>query len=905
MAARVTVWGRWWCAVLALVGACSACVAQAERPASAERLVQEWDFEDPLADLKVMPDHWYRWFDTPASGEQARYPAFNESAFSGRHAHGGALSLMLPTSGGSTRVRLASGVIPALPGAKYMCTSAVLTEGLTHARARIVGSFLDDRLEPIYGSEASTPLTLTGGAWEPVSLTTYAPENAAWFTLMLEVVQPMEYDKRARLDAQLQASDVSGAAYFDDLRLYQVPQIRMTTTSEGNVVIAPDLPELVVRMRDLTGEALTSEIRVYDIESNEVDRVRGKIHPDGRLWAWEPELDRYGWYRAAMRVANAEGVVGQRYVDFVWSPELDPGDRQAAQRFGLVLGAMPIESLPSLHALVSSSGAGAVTLPAWGSREPPEAVTLPDPKMLREQSERDQQALAEAVEELLAEERAVTFVLAKMPRGLAREKRLDQSQVRELLARDSSEWYHELSPLLTRFGERVLRWQLGAEWGEDEYASPELAELAERIHEEFYKLVPNPTIAMPWNLHQIMPEEWVVPRSLMVRVPVGTSSSSIPAYLSHWPTGTEIRLVIDQLGERPFGVRAALMELVKRSVTSWQAGAAEIAIDQPWTQMEGEPGITMPAPSLAVWRVLVHQLAGRTPIGELRITDGARCFIAGDQREGVLIAWNETAAPARAVLRGYLGSGEMRVRDVFGNTSAVSVDERGEVEIPLSDMPVYIEGVDVELLRFRTALRLDPPLLQARAERHDVDLVVSNPWDSPLNGAFRFSQPEDWDIFPRVVPFTIAPGEETRIPISIIFALNTVAGPLDMVVEARLTSEKSYPPIELPIATEIGLDEIELNSSFRYVALDGETFDDIVVTVLVTNVSTEEMPLETFAYAEGFPSQQNTLIVQAGQSVANQFTFEDASAVLSGGVIQIGVRERQGTGRLNHRVDVP
>lgn len=880
-------------------------IAQGSRPSTAERLVQAWDFEDELAELKVMPDHWFREFREPDDGELSPFPAFNQSEFSRSAAHSGELSLMLPTQGGSTRVRLASGVVAALPGARYHTTAMLMTQDVDRARARIGIRFLDREFGLIEDSASATRLTSTGGEWRRVSVETDAPQDAAWIQLSAELLQPDQFDYARRLPQETATPDVRGAAFIDDLRLYQVPQIRLATQSPGNMVVAPDQPEFQMRMRDLTGEGLTTELRVFDIAGQEVDRASDVVTSDGRLSTYEPALPGYGWYRASLRVGNSQGVVGQRSVDFVWTPKLPLRDRRRAQMFGLMLEPVPVDELTDLPGLIARSGAGAVSIPAWASRDPPPELAREDPEAAAELRREGDIELARTLETLLADEREVSFVLARLPRELARTARLDTTAVRELLARDPSEWYDELSQLLTRFGERVLRWQVGESLGAGYFSGPELNEEAERIADSFYKLVPRPIIAVPWNIHQSILPQWRSPRSIVVRVPESVHANALGEYVEQWPDESEIRFVIDELDAEYYGVRAGIVDLVLKAVAAWEAEVEEIAIDQPWLRQPGADGELVPKPAAGVWRVFSHMLAGRTPLGELRIGEGLRCAIAEGDGDAILIAWNERSRPEHAQLTGFLGGGPITVRDVFGNVEEIIPNEVDEVEIPLADMPVYIEGVDVELLKFRTMLMLDPPMLPARAERHPVELTVANPWRGALTGALRFVEPEGWEIYPGVVDFTIPPGETTTIPLSIILGLATEAGPLDIEVEARLSADRPYPPIKLPIHTKVGLEEIELSTSDRLVAGEDGELNDVVVTLLITNVSTEQIPIESFAIAPGYAAQQTAIVLAPNQSIAHQYVLEDAADRLSGSIIRAGVRERNGNGRLNHTIEIP
>src|SRR5262249_10949542 len=144
------------------------------------------------------------------------------------------------------------------------------TEGLLHARARILAWFLDGALHRIDSTEASSELALTGGSWQPVSLSLRGNEQAVWVQLELQLVQPVVYDQRPRGIQEVWQEDSSGAAWFDDISISQVPRVDIRTMSPCNIVVEPEQPDLAVLVRDFAGESLGLSLGLYDIDGREV-----------------------------------------------------------------------------------------------------------------------------------------------------------------------------------------------------------------------------------------------------------------------------------------------------------------------------------------------------------------------------------------------------------------------------------------------------------------------------------------------------------------------------------------------------------------------------------------------------------------------------------------------------------
>src|SRR5262249_13728466 len=140
--------------------------------------------------------------------------------------------------------------------------------------------------------------------------------------------------------------------------------------SPCNIVAAPEVPELKILVRDLTGEALAIDARILDLDGRTVDQLTRDIGAGFTATNWRPKLTLLGWYRATMEVTtrSSNGAppvsVGRAYTDFVWVPGDSAGPspgaapREAAwsnvsaaaqdrQRFAVLLEALPAGLLPS------------------------------------------------------------------------------------------------------------------------------------------------------------------------------------------------------------------------------------------------------------------------------------------------------------------------------------------------------------------------------------------------------------------------------------------------------------------------------------------------------------------------------------------------------------------------------
>jgi hypothetical protein len=333
-----------------------------------------------------------------------------------------------------------------------------------------------------------------------------------------------------------------------------------------------------------------------------------------------------------------------------------------------------------------------------------------------------------------------------------------------------------------------------------------------------------------------------------------------------------------------------------------------IGIDRPWAPRTEREGGSMPAVALVVMRTLVEELAGRDAVGELPVGPGVRAIIAGPRRgagaggPGVLIAWRDGPGDGPGIT-GYLGGREIVVRDLFGNERSMGTGAVGE--IPLGDQPVFIEGIDTELMVFRAGLRIDPAFIETRSQRHIVDLVVPNPWGSAIHGEIRLRDPEGWEFRPRTVAFSVPARSESRIPVDIAFGANEPTGPRTMHAEIALSAESRYPVQEIAIPVELGLSTVGVWASYRLVDGAGGRESDLEVTMLVTNRGATAASFTAVAVAPDSPDKEAVISsLGPGEAAVRRFRFEDGGSVLRGRRIRLGLIERDGTGRINMALDV-
>ncbi len=182
--------------------------------------------------------------------ERKGYPAYNSISFDDEHRTSGKESFRLELNGGGNAGAFVEvGAIPAVPNSDYMLTVRVRTTRLEHARVYFTAYFINSRGRRIDASiQRSAPVT-TDRVWSKLSLRLIGEhDDAAYIGMELELLQPIAKADAPLGEHQLVFEQVHGAVWFDDVVVWQLPGVSLTSQSAVNVIAAPDKPTLALNV---------------------------------------------------------------------------------------------------------------------------------------------------------------------------------------------------------------------------------------------------------------------------------------------------------------------------------------------------------------------------------------------------------------------------------------------------------------------------------------------------------------------------------------------------------------------------------------------------------------------------------------------------------------------------------
>jgi hypothetical protein len=388
------------------------------------------------------------------------------------------------------------------------------------------------------------------------------------------------------------------------------------------------------------------------------------------------------------------------------------------------------------------------------------------------------------------------------------------------------------------------------------------------------------------------------------RVSPGTAPETIPDLIRAWQEADADRTHF-LLGRATSTVNAdrwRVADLIKRAVFAQTGGNHTLLIEQPWRWRDSRRESPDILPELAAWRTAVAMLAGRRVVGSLPTTRGATAIVLDGDDGGMIVAWNDWANPEDATLQAYLGASSVAVVDAFGNESDAPPAPDGSHEITLTPSPIFITGIEFRLALFQNGMRVEPGFVPSIAARHQLELVVANPFDSPITGRVRLAEPMRWDMTPRVQRFAIQPGEETRLSFSAMLGVAEEAGVRRLDAQVELTAEGSRSSFVVRPPIEVGLEEVSLTATARRA---GDKNADVIVTLLVTNTTTEPITMHAFAVAHGHARQQAPVSrLLPGASTVRQFILRGAGGDMTLENVRVGLVDVNGPLRLNKTVSI-
>ena len=347
----------------------------------------------------------------------------------------------------------------------------------------------------ILDSEAVSHKIVTNGQWEKISLKLSGEFlKATYIGIQLELNQPIYDDKSPLGKHQIVLKDLVGEAWFDDILVWQLPNVDVKTQSDVNIIRMPEKPMLTLNVRDLSGKPMKAVVKIYD---DNMELVDTRIEPVGdgapSTWKWEPRnIKKFGWYMVDMSIYRLEGIsdvpLAQTIRTFLW---MDKGTQlvtRESNRFKLILEGIASSSMKLIPEFANQSQISSFYVSAWA----PETTT--------ENMKARQADLSEMFRGLTRSGRSAAISLYPMPSELVSKSRKSENDVLGVFSKDIKTWVPYVSPVIMRQGQNVSNWQIGSIDFANEIKSEGFSDLVNKFSDDFTNLAPHPSLVLPWSI---------------------------------------------------------------------------------------------------------------------------------------------------------------------------------------------------------------------------------------------------------------------------------------------------------------------------------------------------------------------------------------------------------------------
>ncbi|MCO6435554.1 MAG: hypothetical protein J5J06_00525 [Phycisphaerae bacterium] len=842
------------------------------------RIIHVFDFDESEAgNLEEIPKFW-----EPL--QMPGFPHYAKGVFDSAVGHDAPPSFHLVSEGRSVAFVYRGPDTRVRANTDYRIVGYVRPDHLRHARACLAAVYLNEDGEPLYDTLVRTAYlpdmegTRAANDWTRVALTLpSAPRDAfsvglvAW-VLQEDVWRPVEPDPN-----HLPLRDINGGAWFDDLSVYAMPRVELSTSARSNVLQQGNSQELQVLVADEVQSGLENELTITNADGALVERrsIETTFESGSRPQGLPMDFLPPGIYHARLDVRSQGRSIITRDLRFACLSESlsSPG---GARAFGIAIDPAQRADADTELDLLREQGARSVKLPVWSGVTDPSAKTTSGNGSNR------------LVHTLEREGFALTGVLY--------DSRSAGATLYELLGSPTSIWQDHLAAQAAPIAGSFRDWQLGSDGPAPRASRQQILKSLTHLRRFMREFLTVPRLVLPISAGVELPTEpWPVEQ---LSINLGTTLSSDLLKKLVTEAGREEKLMqafVPPIAPVRFQRAPRLADWARRLILARHAGSQGVIVPQTWTVRETPHGsIAEPLEEFVILHTVVSAVGEAAPGPELTLGGTARCvsFVRGD--EAVLAVW-DPAAPASGRDQQIQISGADQVIDLWGRARPLSVADDGQAVVRLYASPLFVLNAERSAVEFYAGVGLDRRRFEAGAARQPATLTIQNSDAVGRAGSVRLIPPDDWEITPGRFEFNCPPRLAFTQELSIDIPHNVLSGDHELHAEIALNDGRRF-DVVIPVAAN--LEGIDVRG-MAY--LKGNVLQ---VRHAVSNRTAETLHFRGSALLPGKERQYRPITsLMPGETQTVVYRFDDA-ANLAGTSVRLELREIN-DGRRTHAMDVP
>ena len=862
-----------------------------------QRVMQTFDFEERSIHFQPVPMHWKK-----VVGKDG-FPHFSSGKLDSSFSRSGSYSFELIPDGGSIGFEYDHRRIRAKPGSDFQVTGFVHLENAELCRAQI-SCQLTDRLGRIITE--SIHLSRLAGAFDPsedgwIRLEVYVPGSfpeARYLTVGLWLLQEQQWNQQEQDQTHIFQKNVRAQAWFDDITIYQLPQVFLKTDQPGNL-FEPETPvKLQVEVEGVGSMDYHVRLAVRTADGQMIideSWILTGVEGEKKVRTIELNSLPAGLYRARLEIFSSQTLVTTRNLTFAKLAALSNQSGISGKGFGVIMMDDYSGDWDTTIQLARLLNIKLLKIPVW--RRKPEQMGA-----IFSETNFDKNLIS-----LQRQNIEVVATFSEVPDELIRKMEVGNRSLLDVLSHDVQSWQPQVAGVLAQYARQVPYWQVGGDFNDEQVWDPRIRSVLDTMSAEFDKLVGNTILTVPLNVMLEVNADQVGTSHVALKIPSAITAGQIPEYLQDsGRRGLDnIWTTIEPLDENLYGRDQVLIDLAKRIAFAKKGGSQAVFIDHPWSQKKTNARlVNEPTELFLVYRTLADHLGQLHYAGELNLAPGIPALIFDHDGKGCLFAWNTEFdsqgddLPQEIEL--YLGDSPIMV-DLLGNYQQLR-NRNGICKLRLTNWPVLIGNVDTHLAIMRSSLKLSPAVIDAGISRQHLNLHFVNPFPTSISGQIRFllnkRQYKNWVVEPSTIPFVLSSGETFEHPIALKFPSNELGGKKQLEALLTIDAERTY-KIYASVPFEIRLFGVDVSIFTRRI---NET--DLLIQQVVTNDSDKEINLNSFVDLPDQDYRYRTIPrLQPGATVTKSYLIEKADQWL-GKYIRIGLYDPKGTKRINYLIEI-
>ena len=849
----------------------------------AERIVHHFDFDErPEGNLEDLPKYWEMFRPTG-------FPHYAQAAFDFDVGNSAAPSFYLKSEGRHVAVQYVGPDTGVRTNSGYRIRAFIKPDRLFRARACLSAHFLGRSGRIL--TETIVRSQFVGGdgdgPWEAVDIRLPpAPREALAVGLITWVVQEPIWNQAVHPSWHIPRRDVFGGAWFDDITVYRLPRVSLTTSTPTQLLTGEQAQEILVTLADHDDSSLRGSLSILAADGSLVERhavpVVLKSDPDP-LRISVGHLDT-GLYQARLEVYARSETLITRTLDFArLAPRL--GNPNAIARSWGVAIDPAVRGDPVVETeLLRQQRVHSVKLPVWTGR-----AEVDDSAAHRHRIDR-------MMQDLVRNNFVLTAVLHGPPGLIVRSSGHYAPSLIELLSTDAGAWGAHLAAVAAPFAGTFRWWQIGSDTDRSIMRDEKIGDVLTHVQTVLSPFITSPQLALPGDTTSTPVPAPVGVGHVTVAFEAHMAPDSFAAVIDGWRASgfTDVSVRVDPLEKSVFDRLGRLEDWSRRVIEARHAGARTVFVPQTWRLRQTGHGSTVePEETFILLRTIAEIIGDAEPGPVVPVNDAVRCLAFSRGEESVLAMWLAEPIGSSMTFPIQLG-GAVRQVDLWGNVTRLERDASGRQWVSVTSSPIIIDGVESWLVQLLSSLRITPGRIDSGEETTRVVLDWTYRGSRDLSGRLKLILPENWEGVPSEFDLRLGANRIERLESELRIPPGETAGTKKLTARLQLSDPPYY--LEMQRSVELGLAGIEIWGTAH---VEG---DSLVLRHTLTNNSSQTV---SFRGAAGVPGRERQYRpytdLKPGDTQTAVYRFMQGSELV-GRRVRLSVRELN-DGRRTHNLE--